>query len=358
MRLAVYVLRLVGLRILAAGAILLAVLQILDLLDITPEIVDRGLGFGGVAYYAALRLPRLIDQAAPLAVLAGSIFAFMKLAGESEFVAMRASGVSAYRLVLMSMPAALAVLAVHFVAVQAVAPRTDAALQAWWRATAPPAAPADAAAKPTRKAMRIGGDVFVASTGDVTGQTLKDVRIYRRDAEGRLTERIAAAGAAYGERGWRLASPQFVRFAPGGAQTSTAASEVALAPGFEPADVQALFFGDQQISAAAARRALAGGGTQRPASYYATRLQGAIAGPLGDLLMLLLAAPIALASFRGGQGAVFAAASLGAGLLFMVANGLLAALGESGALQPLLAAWTAPAVFAALGGAILLRLEG
>ena len=42
----------------------------------------------------------------------------------------------------------------------------------------------------------------------------------------------------------------------------------------------------------------------------------------------------------------------------IVVDGLLAALGEGGALAPVLAAWTAPVVFAALGATALLRLEG
>ena len=71
MTLSKFVRRTVALRILAAAAILLGVLQILDLLDVTTEILDRGLGVSGVAYYAALRLPRLIEQVAPLSV-AGS----------------------------------------------------------------------------------------------------------------------------------------------------------------------------------------------------------------------------------------------------------------------------------------------
>ena len=131
MRLTSYVLKTVSVRILAATIVLLAVLQILDLLEVTPEIVERGLGIAGALHYAVLRLPRLIDQAAPLGVLAGSIFAFMKLAGDSEVVAMRASGVSVYRLLQMALPAALAVVVIDFAAVELVAPRTDPALQSW-----------------------------------------------------------------------------------------------------------------------------------------------------------------------------------------------------------------------------------
>jgi lipopolysaccharide export system permease protein len=353
MRLTGYVLRTVSVRILAAVIVLLGVLQILDLLEVTPEIVERGLGFGGTLHYAVLRLPRLIDQAAPLGVLAGSIFAFMKLAGDSEIVAMRASGVSVYRLLQMALPAALAAVIIDFAAVELVAPRTDPALQSWWEATAPPAKKTT----PKPKAFRVGEDLAIATASDLSGRTLNDVKIYRRDAAGREIERIEAASATYGPQGWRLNAPKFVRFDAAGPHEGRAA-QMTWAQKFEPADVQALFFGDENLSAASARRALRGGGGQRPQSYYATRLQRAIAAPIGCLVMLLLTVPVALASFRSSKGAVFVAASLSAGLLFIVLDGLLSALGEGGALAPALAAWTAPVVFAALGATALLRLEG
>ena len=355
MSLSGYVLRAVGTRVAAATIMLLAVLQILDLLEVTPEIVERGLGFAGVMHYAVLRLPRLIDQAAPLGVLAGSIFAFMKLAGDSEIVAMRASGVSVYRLLGMALPVALMASLLDFSAVEIVAPRTDPMLQSWWQSTAPSAKTPETEAKP--KAFRVGADLALASTNDLSGRTLSDVKIYRRDATGRETERIEAAGATYGPQGWRLIAPKFVRFDAAGAHVGQAA-QMTWGSRFEPADVQALFFGDQNLSAASASRALRGGGGQRPQSYYATRVQRAIAAPIGSLVMLLLTVPIAVASFRSSKGAVFVAASLGAGLLFIVVDGLLAALGEGGALAPVLAAWTAPVVFAALGATALLRLEG
>jgi len=352
--LTVYILKLVGLRILASGAIVLAVLQILDLLDVTPDIVERGLGAAGMVQYVLLRLPRLIDQAAPLSVLAGGIFAFVKLAGESEFVAMRASGVSIYRLVAMALPAAGMVAVLHVAAVELVAPRTDPALEAWWRATAPGGPPEASGTK----SLRVGEDIYLVATDDPSGRTLSKMRIYRRDTDGRLIERIESTGAEYGPEGWRLRNASFVRFTAGEARSGLA-GELILARAFAPADVRALFFGDQiASSAASAGRALTGGGAQRPASYYATRLQTAITGPVSDLLMLLIAAPIALASFRGGQGATFATLSLGAGLLYLVVDGLLIALGESGAVSAGLAAWTAPVIFGTLAATVLLKLEG
>jgi lipopolysaccharide export system permease protein len=342
-----YVMRTVAMRILAATLVVLAVLQVLDLLEITPEIIERGLGAVGMARYALLRTPRLLDQAAPLGVLAGSVFAFMKLSGESQIVAIRASGVSIYRLTTMCVPAVLVVMLINFLAVEVVAPRTDPLLQAWWNATAP----ADEKPEVKPHAFRVGSDVVIATPADVQGRALTAVKIYRRDDQGRLIERVQAAAATYVGGGWRLTNPQFIRYMQTGVRTGEA-GQMTWVSSFRPSDVRALFSGDPAITAQSAARA------ERPQTYYITQFQRAFAHPVGALVMLILAAPVALANFRSGQGATFVLGSLGAGLVFLVADGLLNAMGESGAVNPVLAAWTAPVVFAALGATALLKLEG
>ncbi|HEY9233450.1 MAG TPA: LptF/LptG family permease, partial [Phenylobacterium sp.] len=99
-------------------------------------------------------------------------------------------------------------------------------------------------------------------------------------------------------------------------------------------------------------------GAERPASFYAMRLQQALAGPLSAVVMMLLTVPVALGNFRNREGAVLTTSALAAGLVFLVADGLLVALGEGGMLSPILAAWTAPLVFVALAVTVLLRMEG
>ncbi|MDO8411753.1 MAG: LptF/LptG family permease [Phenylobacterium sp.] len=353
MKLYGYILSIVGTRILAAAAILLGILQVLELLDATPEILERGLGLGGVAYHALLRLPRMLEQAAPLAVLAGALFAFGQLAREQAVTAMRAAGVSVYRLLAVSAVAGLGVLVVDLMVLEVVAPRTDLALANWWRATA---AEADRA-EPGLQAFRSGDELVVARASDEQGNRLDEVRIYRRDGQGQVSERIAAPMATYGAEGWRLDQPSLTRFTEGEAMASTAEALIWPTP-LRPADVRALLFSDQATSGAIARRALGGVGSERPESYYAVRVHRTLAEPMAVLVMLLLAAPVALANFRTTQGAVLSAAALAAGLTFLVLDGLLTALGEGGALAPVLAAWTAPAVFAAMAATVLLRMEG
>jgi lipopolysaccharide export system permease protein len=84
----------------------------------------------------------------------------------------------------------------------------------------------------------------------------------------------------------------------------------------------------------------------------------AFAGPFGAIIMLLLSAPVALGSFRSTQGAMLLVSGLAAGLLFLVVNGLLTALGEGGAISPFLAVWGAPVIFGALAVTVLVSLEG
>ena len=354
MKIQLYILRTVGTRVLGAALILFSVLQILDLLEVTTNIMDRGLGVSGVFYYAALRSPRLIDQVAPIATLAGGLFAFSQLARESAIIALRATGISAYRILAMALPVAILVMVVDFSCAQVIAPRTDPVLASWWQATTPVAD----RKVPGPRSFRAGDDLVIAAGASADGRRLDAVKIYRRDKIGRLVERIEAPSATYNHgAGWTLNKPVIVRF--NGEQVSVVpAAQMSWPSPLHRQDVQALFADSPVPTAATARRALLNGGGDRPASYYETRLLAAFAGPFAALVMLLISAPVALANFRSGQGAVLLTGGLAAGLIFLVANGLLSALGEGGALSPLLAVWGGPIIFAALAIYALVVLEG
>ena len=353
MRLQLYVLKTVATRILGAALILMSILQILDLLDVTTDILDRGLGVAGVAYYAALRLPRLFEQVAPIAVLAGGLFAFSQLARESAVVAMRASGVSGYRIVGMAVPAAVAVMLLDALCGQVLAPRADPALADWWKNTTPAAE----RKAPDPRTFRAGADLVIGANASADGRQITNIVVFRRDAKGILIEKVEAPKAEYRAGVWTLDQPKTTRFTGDLAQTSTAATTT-WPTALKPQDVQGLFGEDAMPTAASARRALENGGSDRPESFYATHLLAAFASPFVSLVMLLLSAPVALANFRSGQGAMLLTVGLAAGLLFLVANGMLTALGESGALSPLLAVWAAPAIFGALAVRTFLALEG
>jgi lipopolysaccharide export system permease protein len=352
MTLSTYLLKLMGARIIAALAILVGVLQILDLLDVTTEILDRDLGAQGVGYYALLRLPRLIEQAAPLAALAGALFAFAKLAGESAVTAMRSTGISTYRVTLMAVPAALVLALVHLFIGMTVAPRTDARLTEWWQASAPK----DPSEIVDPVTFRVGDEIVVAVPRDPDGRSLEKVTIYRRDQEGRLVQKTTAKAAIFETDRWRLVEPRFETLGTDSIGEG-AAQSMDWTQNLQPGDIRTLAMGQTSVTPAEASRALTGGLSVRPRTFYDTQLQRSWAAPVASVVMLLLAAPAALANFRGG-GATLIVQCLAAGLLFLVFDGAFTALGENGAAPPILAAWAAPLMFAAFAVTVLIYREG
>ena len=245
-------------------------------------------------------------------------------------------------------------MAIDFSCAQIIAPRTDPVLADWWQATTPVA---DRKIKGPRS-FRAGDDLVIAAGASADGRTLNTVKLYRRNKAGQLIERIEAPSATYARAsGWTLIKPVIVRF--NGEQINVVQADKLSWPSpLHRQDVQALFADTPVPTAATARRALLNGGGDRPATFYETRFLAAFAGPFAALVMLLISAPVALANFRSGQGAVLLTAGLATGLIFLVVNGLLSALGEGGSLSPILAVWGGPVIFAALAVYALVALEG
>ncbi|HTI68168.1 MAG TPA: LptF/LptG family permease [Caulobacteraceae bacterium] len=358
-------------RTLATLAVLVALLQLVDLFDATSQVLERGLGLGGIVHYELLRTPGMIEQILPVSVLIGALTCFTGLARNSEMSALRASGVTIYRIVLMMLPAAGVMAAAHFIIADQIAPLSQRAFTVWWNAHAlPEKAPTDAPARSANGApkvapkknktvwFRTGPYLVYAEAAAADGRRLEGLRIYHRDALGRLDQRIVAQSAAIGADGkWRLQSAELLGVAPTKLAPAARGDRVWNTE-LAPSDVVSVFSPDDHISAGRALRAING---DRPAdkspAFYATRVQRALAEPLGALVMLLLAAPAALAQQRNNQTTLLLF-SLAAGLLFMMVDGVLTALGQTNVLPPLLGAWAGPLLFTALAGATLVHLEG
>jgi lipopolysaccharide export system permease protein len=347
-------------RTFATLLVLIGLLQIVDLFDATSEVLSRGLGMGGIVEYEFLRMPVMIQQILPVSVLIGALTCFTGLARNSEMAALRATGTTIYRIVALMLPAAGLVAVLHFVVADQISPRAQQAFTVWWNSHPPIHAAKDQQApKPVKPVwFRTGSYLVYAEGASTDGRRLDRPRIYRRDPGGRMSERLVARTATFGVDGrWLLDGAQELDVAPTALNSPLRGQRVWNAD-LDPADVVSVFWPEDRISTGKALRAMTG---NRPAdkspAYYATRLQRALAEPLGAVVMLLLAAPAALAHQRNNQ-ATLLLFSLAAGLLFLAVDGVLTALGQTNVLPPLLGAWAGPALFAALAGAALVHLEG
>ncbi|HEY5410044.1 MAG TPA: LptF/LptG family permease [Caulobacteraceae bacterium] len=349
-----YVFRLLLTRTVVSVVVLICLVQVLELFDVTTPILQRGLGLGGIGHYSLLRLPGQFQQVAALSVLVGALFTFTQLARTSEMVVIRATGANIYRILRMMAPVAIGVALVDLVVAAEIAPRTQDALSHWMEITATPSE-----AKPSKPHwFRLGQELVMVGSGSEDGRTLHNLRIYRRDTDRNLVQEIDAPLATAEAGGWRLHASIVTQVQHDHSDVSAPYDQDWKTP-LTAGALQRLVRSGQDVASSAAFGAVSGTGpADRSPGFYRTRLNRTFAEPLGAIVMLLLSAPAALSSLRSDQGMRLFLFGLSSGLLFLVADGLLAALGETSALPPVLAAWSAPVAFTALAVTVLLSAEG
>lgn len=348
--LAAYLRRRVLGQTLALLAVLTALMQVLELLDVTTEILDRELGVAGLLRYALLRTPSELIVALPLAALLGAMAALFAMARSHEITAMRVAGLSLRRLLLLLLPVPLLLGLAQFALSQTLVPYAQDTLKRWWDASAP----VDEAQDPRWVRTRAGPLSFAHASHD--GTRLTGVRLYLPDAQGQFAQRLSAHGARWDGREWVLEQVQVLQLRDA-ERVRVQYAEQRLSLNLHPDDVLRLDVVQPQLSSIILVDLIVGerAGAQ-PLSYYQTVLLRSYTAPLGAFIMLLLALPAARASSRsGGGGALLVALVLGLG--FLLCDGIAAALGTSGRVPALAAAVAAPLLFALIGYTHLYRCD-
>ena len=358
-----------------------AFLLLLDLMNRGDEVVQRhGKSALALAKYAALRLPDLTGFILPFAVLIAALLMLAKLARNNEIMALKASGLSFYHLLLSLVPAALLVGLLHFLLSDQVVPRTARILEQW-DAAAQPAAPAGKSAAHTSAPTGPSGGVTLTAPspgpsesiewirdGDsfvrieavlADGKELQGVTIFERKARAVLSGRVLAERAMFDGTGWSLINVRKLSLADGQDRKPERIAEMPWQTSLTPDHLADLTTDPATLSMAEIWRFVSHPDVgSRPVDFYKTWMLRKIALPLVTIMMVLLAAPVAQGLQRhGGLGAGLAV-GVGLGFLYFVADGLLLTLGEMGTIPPMVAAWSPTALFAALGVSALLKIEG
>jgi lipopolysaccharide export system permease protein len=252
-----------------------------------------------------------------------------------------------------TLPVAVAVAALDLVVTDQITPRAEEALASWWAASAP--GPAAKTVAP--RWFRIDGNVAMVRSAAVDGRVLHGVTVYERDPDKALVRRIAAASGTWNGQGWRLDNATVTDLRQDHADVMTTAA-TDWPTTLRPNDVTYLFAGSYEMTSGAAYRSLFGHGpVDKAPSEFQTRLYRTLAEAAAPLIMLLLALPTALGHARSNR-TVPVIFGLGCGLLYLVTDGLLTAMGQTGVLPPLAAAWGAPVAFAAGAVSLMLYAEG
>ncbi|MEO6185360.1 MAG: LptF/LptG family permease, partial [Steroidobacteraceae bacterium] len=189
---------------------LTGLMQLLELLDITTDVLDRKLGVSGLLHYAVLRIPSELVVALPLAGLLGSMAAFYAMARSREITALRTAGVGLWRMLTYLLPVPFLFALLQFGLTQKLVPLAEGSLKTWWDSTV-----AVESKPPDPQWVRTSNGVVLFERNSADGRQLLDLRIYSRDAQGLLVLRTRAARAQWDGAAWQLSAARDMHVEPG-----------------------------------------------------------------------------------------------------------------------------------------------
>lgn len=353
--LAFYMAKMLMIRTFAVLAMLVLVLQALDLLGESGRIMaQEGNGQGELWTYVSLRAPQLVARFLPFAVLLGTIITAATLNQNSEVVSMKAGGLSAHQILAPLIIASMFVAVISFLFNEIVVAPSTARLSAWEKVEYGPIPVASNVR--TNVWVRDGNNLINAKT--VTGSggdvLLQDITIYDR-ADNVLRSLMQGKEARYSGSDWTMTGvTQFnVRTGTEAKKDSVLLSDSLRPDQFTLANVNAEGLSFMQLRSAIAELKEAG----RPTMGLESSLYHKISGPLSSILMPLLGAVAAFGLARSGQLFVRAVIGMALGFAYFVADNFSLAMGTIGAYPPILAAWAPFMLFFLIGETVLIRTE-
>ncbi|WP_293881063.1 LPS export ABC transporter permease LptG [Sphingomonas sp.] len=354
--LALYVGRMFVIRSFAVLALLLLILQMLDLLSESDKILAvKGNGQHEILTYVGLRLPQLAQRFLPFCVLLGTLITLVTLNQNSEVVSMKAAGLSAQQVLAPLIVASIAIAGLSFAFNERIVTRSTATLDRWQAAyygKMPTGEEAQA-----NVWVRAGDDLIHVDevTGSGAKTTLAGIEIYTRKS-GELADILRAPrGTAAAGGGWTLTDATLFDAASGAVRQIGALTigRTIRSDQFTLSNVDGAGLSLLQLNAVIDELQAAG----RPVAPLQSLLWHKISGPLSTVLMPLLGAVAAFGLARSGALFVRAVIGMGLGFAYFVADNFGLAMGNLGAYPPLLAAWGPFVLFLLIGEAVLIRTE-
>ena len=345
-----------------AGFVLLMI--VFTFFDLLGDILRNHPALAIVGDYLLNLTPSMIYQIAPLAVLIAVLVTFSVLNRNSEIIAMKATGISLYRLVIPVVSIAVCIALCLFLFDQFYLPQANRRQESDRNVIKgrPPQTYLHPEAQwifGPKSAPGQPGCIFYYEFFDADTNEFANLSVFEfNPATFQLTGRIFAQRAVWDEdsRAWRFENG-WERQIQGSNVTSyrtflkTSFPEMRATPDyFKKEDLQSQEMSFSQLDRYIRDLRQSGFDTKR----LSVALWHKLSYPLIAVVMSVLAIPFALSMGRRGS-ITGVAVAIGVALAYWVVDGLFGAMGNVNYLPPSIAAWSADILFMLVGGYLLLK---
>ena len=328
---------------------LVAIYLVVDFLERFTKFSRAGAPLTALFPYFLCKLPEIISQTAPMAVLMGTILAIGTLAKNSEITAMRSSGIS---LVQIGRPLLATAALLSFILLfteEFVTPAANEQLRYIEQVVVQKKGKA-AFFRRNNIWHRDDNLILQAKLFTPETSTLSGITVWEFDQELQPVARLDAAAAVPAVGGWQLQDVTSRAFTQSGGVAASSKKTEFVKLDLVVADLKVAAKSAEDMGFRALLRycqTLSDSGYD--ATRYLTLLHAKISLPFAALIMAFLGIPFSLKDNRSGGVGISVGISIIIGFSYFIINALLLSLGQAGALPPLVAAWAANLLFAGAG---------
>jgi len=328
---------------------------IIDIFSFIDDIVKNKIPFQSIfAFYFYYTPTIVVQQVAPMAVLLSTIYILSNLNKNNEIIAMKSSGIGLWRILAPILVVGLLISAFVYIANDKIIPITSKVSQMIRREELEKN---KLEANKARIVENIaiygtGNRIVFARTYEVANKKLGDIIIHEHDASENLISKITAQSAVWTGKDWKFYKVAKTRVNNAGKIVGSPEffSEMVIPLKERPRDFaygewKSDFMSYRELSSYIRNFR---GIDMKIVRNFLVDLHYKVAFPFICLIIIMVAAPFALLTMRGGV-MIGIGMSIVIGLLYYAVIAISLAFGKAGILPPFLAAWFGNILFAGFG---------
>ena len=323
---------------------------VVDFMEKVSRFTRSGATWQHLALFFITKIPEMVIDAAPLAVLMATLLTLGTLSLNSELTAMRSCGVSLGRIAAPILAMALVVSVLVLMIGEFVLPKSYAQRTYIQEVLIQKKSPSTFF-RQQNIWHREEGNVLRASLFDPGKNQLKGITLWELQAgTGQPLRRTDATVGLLGKGGWVFGDVVVRQFQQGEIAKTEKFKELPVPLGLKPADLKTLGKYSDSMSLVELNRycrKLRAGGYDP--TRYVTQMHSRISMPFGCAVMAFLGIPFALRGGRSSGIAFGIGLSIGVGFLYVIANSVIISVGQVGLLPPVVAAWATNFIFLVAG---------
>lgn len=326
----------------------LAVYLIIDFMERFGRFMKAGASLGAILQYFLFKLPEMVGNSMPFAVLMATLLTLGMFSRSSELTALRSCGLSLPRIVAPLLVLGLLCSLLLLINTELLVPQGYKRMEYVDKVLIK---------KKDRTAIfrlnniwfRSDDLLLQAKVFDPKAVVLKGVTVWKVSQQMEPIQRMDAERAVPGQNGWELEKVKVRSFASGSSSLQHLERQ-AIPLGLKVNDLRILENSADSLSFRELRdyaTSLQNGGYN--ADRYLTMMHAKLASPFGALVMVVLGIPFALRTGRTAGVAKGVGIGVALGFAYFIVNAAVQSYGRGGVVPPLAAAWGANLIFVLSG---------